>query len=64
MPTSCAGRIKYTTYFYGGAKEEKLEDAKGILRSRKSKDNIAMAIRKRITGHTVIYKTLHRKLKI
>jgi hypothetical protein len=45
-------------------KEEKLEDAKGILRSRKSKDNIAMAIRKRITGQTVIYKTLHRKEKI
>ena len=46
---------------------EKCEEIKGVIRSRKSiktaHDN-RMVKRKRIKGKTMIYKTLHRKLKI
>ena len=44
---------------------EELEDAKGVLRSRKSNtaDN-TMANRKRTKDQTMICKPLHRKLKI
>ena len=41
-----------------------LKIPKGVLRSRKSKTDITMAKRKRTKGQTMIYKTLHRKLKI
>jgi hypothetical protein len=43
--------------------QEKFEDAKGIIRSRKSMDGYTMAKRKRKRGETIFYKTLHKKLK-
>ena len=41
---------------------EEIEDTKEVFRSGKSENT--MAKRKRTTGQTMIYKTLHRKLKI
>ena len=38
---------------------EKFEDANGVIRSRKSNENDQIK-----KGQTMIYKTLHRKLKI
>ena len=40
----------------------KFEDVKGAIRSRKSKERQYNA--KKTKGQTMIYKTLHRKLKI
>ena len=40
----------------------KFEDTKGITKNRKSKDLILQWTKKK--GHTIIYKILHRKLKI
>jgi vacuolar-type H+-ATPase subunit C/Vma6 len=43
----------------------KFEDTKGVIRSRRSnKDRQHNDQRKRRKGQTMIYKTLHRKLKI
>ena len=42
------------------------EDTKGVIRSRISKreNNITMTNRKRTKTETIVYKTLHRKLKL
>ena len=40
------------------------EDTKGVIKSRKYKDRHYNGQKKRTTGQTMIYKTLHRKLKI
>ena len=43
---------------------KELEDTKGVIRSRKSKDRQHKDQKKRDKGQTTIYKTLHIKLKI
>ena len=44
---------------------EELEEAKGVIRRRKSrKGRNAMVKRKMTKGQTMIYKTRYRKLKI
>ena len=43
---------------------QKFEDTKGVIRSRKSKNKQYNGQKKRTKGQTMIYKTLHRKLKI
>ena len=46
--------------------QEKFEDTKGVIRSRKSqkKHTTQWSKEKSTKGQTTIYKTLHRKLKI
>jgi hypothetical protein len=46
--------------------KEKLEDIKVVIRivNRGGQTMHAMVKRKRLKGQTIIYKTLHRKLKI
>ena len=40
------------------------EDTKGVIRSNNSKNGQYMAKRKRTIRHTMVHKTLQRKLKI
>ena len=48
-----------------GLLPEKFEDTKGVVLSRKSKKDKYTMVKIKITkGQTMIYKTLHRKLKI
>jgi putative lipoic acid-binding regulatory protein len=48
-----------------GLLQEKFEDTKGVVLSRKSKKDKYTMVKIKITkGQTMIYKTLHRKLKI
>jgi 3-phenylpropionate/cinnamic acid dioxygenase small subunit len=42
---------------------EEIEDTKGVIRIRKSKDRQHNGQKKRKKGQTTIYKTLHRRLK-
>jgi hypothetical protein len=44
--------------------EDKFDDTKGVIRLHKSKKDNTMTKRKRAKGQTMIYKTLHRKIKI
>ena len=44
--------------------KNKLEDTKGVIRSRTSNAGQTTSKIKRTKGHTMIYKALHRKLKI
>ena len=43
--------------------QEKLEDTKDVIKNRKSTD-CTMTKSKKTKGQIIIYKTLHRKLKI
>jgi hypothetical protein len=46
------------------AKGKRFEDAKGVIRSLTSKDRQNNHHKKKTNTQTVIYKTIHRKLKI
>ena len=52
-------------YFYDlGFRQEKCEYNKGVIRSRKSKERQNNGQEKSTKGKTMIYRTLHRQLKI
>ena len=53
----------YTPICWVSIKEE-FEDIKGLIRIRKSKDRQHNSLKKMTKGQTMIYKTLHIKLKI
>ena len=52
--------VKEKTYLSGFFSYGKLEDTKGIIRNRKSKDG--QYVWRKEKGQIVIYKTLHRKI--
>jgi hypothetical protein len=50
--------------FYFSPRKKKSEDTKGVIRSYKLKETKYDCQKKKIIGQPVIYKALHRKLKI